>query len=208
MSEEMEKDLVSDESLSDADTSAENVADTENAGASANENAHWYVVHTYSGYENKVKDNLEKTIENRHLENQILEVRIPLQDVVEVKNGAHKKVQRKMFPGYVLVNMDMNDETWYVVRNTRGVTGFVGPGSKPVPLTDAEIKPLGIKTDTVSVNFGVGDEIAVIAGVWKDTAGVVQRMDFGKQTATINVDLFGRETPVEISFAEVRKIDS
>ena len=208
MSEEMEKDLVSDEVLSDADTSAENVADTENAGASANENAHWYVVHTYSGYENKVKDNLEKTIENRHLENQILEVRIPLQDVVEVKNGAHKKVQRKMFPGYVLVNMDMNDETWYVVRNTRGVTGFVGPGSKPVPLTDAEIKPLGIKTDTVSVNFGVGDEIAVIAGVWKDTAGVVQRMDFGKQTATINVDLFGRETPVEISFAEVRKIDS
>ncbi|MDC7293079.1 MULTISPECIES: transcription termination/antitermination protein NusG [unclassified Butyrivibrio] len=208
MSEEMEKDLVSDENLSDADTSAENVADTENAGASANENAHWYVVHTYSGYENKVKDNLEKTIENRHLENQILEVRIPLQDVVEVKNGAHKKVQRKMFPGYVLVNMDMNDETWYVVRNTRGVTGFVGPGSKPVPLTDAEIKPLGIKTDTVSVNFGVGDEIAVIAGVWKDTAGVVQRMDFGKQTATINVDLFGRETPVEISFAEVRKIDS
>ncbi|WP_026516624.1 transcription termination/antitermination protein NusG [Butyrivibrio sp. MC2021] len=208
MSEEMEKDLLSDEVSSDADTSAENVADTENAGASTNENAHWYVVHTYSGYENKVKDNLEKTIENRHLENQILEVRIPLQDVVEVKNGAHKKVQRKMFPGYVLVNMDMNDETWYVVRNTRGVTGFVGPGSKPVPLTDAEIKPLGIKTDTVSVNFGVGDEIAVIAGVWKDTAGVVQRMDFGKQTATINVDLFGRETPVEISFAEVRKIDS
>jgi transcriptional antiterminator NusG len=208
MSEEMEKDLVSDETLSDADTSAENVAAAENTGADVNENAHWYVVHTYSGYENKVKDNLEKTIENRHLENQILEVRIPLQDVVEVKNGAHKKVQRKMFPGYVLVNMDMNDETWYVVRNTRGVTGFVGPGSKPVPLSDAEIKPLGIKTDTVSVNFGVGDEIAVIAGVWKDTAGVVQRMDFGKQTATINVDLFGRETPVEISFAEVRKIDS
>ena len=115
-----------------------------------------------------------------------------------------------MVPGYVLVNMDMNDETWYVVRNTRGVTGFVGPGSKPVPLSDAEIKPLGIRTGSsgVSVDFGVGDEIAVIAGVWKDTAGVVQRMDFGKQTATINVDLFGRETPVEISFAEVRRIDS
>ena len=169
---------------------------------------HWYVVHTYSGYENKVKANLEKTIENRHLEDQILEVRVPLQDVVEMKNGARKTVQRKMFPGYVLVNMDMNDETWYVVRNTRGVTGFVGPGSKPVPLSDAEIKPLGIRTDTVSVDFGVGDEIAVIAGVWKDTAGVVQRMDMSKQTATINVDLFGRETPVEISFAEVRRIDS
>ena len=216
MSEEMEKDLgqesldstdtVSEEVLSDASVNQE--ATTEGSDSSANENAHWYVVHTYSGYENKVKANLEKTIENRHLENQILEVRVPLQDVVEVKNGARKNVQRKMFPGYVLVNMDMNDETWYVVRNTRGVTGFVGPGSKPVPLTDAEIKPLGIKTDTISVDFGVGDEIAVIAGVWKDTAGVVQRMDFGKQTATINVDLFGRETPVEISFAEVRKIDS
>ena len=209
MSEEMEKDLVSEEVLSDADASAEGAPEAAEAVENTvNENAHWYVVHTYSGYENKVKANLEKTIENRHLENQILEVRVPLQDVVEVKNGARKNVQRKMFPGYVLVNMDMNDETWYVVRNTRGVTGFVGPGSKPVPLTDAEIKPLGIKTDTVSVNFGVGDEIAVIAGVWKDTAGVVQRMDFGKQTATINVDLFGRETPVEISFAEVRKIDS
>ncbi len=199
--------VVSDEVSSDAGTSSgEEAAAVE--GASGSENVHWYVVHTYSGYENKVKANLEKTIENRHLQNQILEVRVPLQDVVEVKNGARKNVQRKMFPGYVLVNMDMNDETWYVVRNTRGVTGFVGPGSKPVPLTDAEIKPLGIKTDTVSVDFGVGDEIAVIAGVWKDTAGVVQRMDFGKQTATINVDLFGRETPVEISFAEVRRIDS
>ncbi|MCR5671591.1 MAG: transcription termination/antitermination protein NusG [Butyrivibrio sp.] len=217
MSEEMEKNLeqaaensenaVSDEVLSDAETSV-NEETPLAEGAGVNENAHWYVVHTYSGYENKVKVNLEKTIENRHLQDQILEVRVPLQDVVEVKNGARKNVQRKMFPGYVLVNMDMNDETWYVVRNTRGVTGFVGPGSKPVPLTDAEIKPLGIKTDTISVDFGVGDEIAVIAGVWKDTAGVVQRMDFGKQTATINVDLFGRETPVEISFAEVRKIDN
>ena len=98
--------------------------------------ANWYVVHTYSGYENKVKANIEKTIENRHLEDQILEVRVPLQDVVEVKNGAKKIVQKKMFPGYVLLNMVMNDDTWYVVRNTRGVTGFVGPGSKPVPLTD------------------------------------------------------------------------
>ena len=167
----------------------------------------WYVVHTYSGYENKVKANLQKAIENRHLEEQILEIRIPMQDVVEVKNGRRRPVQRKMFPGYVLVNMDMNDDTWYVVRNTRGVTGFVGPGSKPVPLSDAEIKPLGIKTETISVDFGVGDEIAVIAGVWKDTTGYVQRMDYGKQSATINVELFGRETPVEISFAEVMKLD-
>ncbi|CDD47835.1 transcription antitermination protein nusG [Firmicutes bacterium CAG:534] len=168
--------------------------------------ANWYVVHTYSGYENKVKANIEKTIENRHLEEEILEVRVPMQDVVELKNGAKKTVQKKMFPGYVLINMIMNDDTWYVVRNTRGVTGFVGPGSKPVPLSEAEMKPLGIKTENVSVDFTEGDTIAVVAGVWKDTVGVVQRMDFGKQTATINVELFGRETPVEISFAEVRRM--
>ena len=165
----------------------------------------WYVVHTYSGYENKVKANIEKTIENRHLEEEILEVRVPMQDVVEMKNGAMKTVQKKMFPGYVLINMVMNDDTWYVVRNTRGVTGFVGPGSKPVPLTEAEMKPLGIKQENVSIDFAEGDMIVVVAGAWKDTVGVVQRIDYSKQTATINVELFGRETPVEISFAEVRK---
>ena len=169
--------------------------------------AKWYVVHTYSGYENKVKANIEKTIENnKHLAEQILEVRVPMQDVVEIKNGAKKTVPKKMFPGYVLLNMEMNDDTWYVVRNTRGVTGFVGPGSKPVPLTEAEMKPLGIKSDNVTIDFGEGDSIAVVAGVWKDTVGIVQKLDYGKQTATINVELFGRETPVEISFAEVRKL--
>ena len=168
--------------------------------------ANWYVVHTYSGYENKVKANIEKTIENRHLEEESLEVRVPMQDVVEMKNGAKKTVQKKMFPGYVLINMVMNDDTWYVVRNTRGVTGFVGPGSKPVPLTEAEMKPLGIKTENVSIDFAEGDTIVVVAGAWKDTVGLVQRIDYGKQTATINVELFGRETPVEISFAEVRKL--
>ena len=111
--------------------------------------ANWYVVHTYSGYENKVKANIEKTIENRHLEEQILEVRVPMQDVVEMKNGARKQVQKKLFPGYVLINMVMNDDTWYVVRNTRGVTGFVGPGSKPVPLTEEEMRPLGIEAENV-----------------------------------------------------------
>lgn len=169
--------------------------------------ANWYVVHTYSGYENKVKANIEKTIENRHLEEEILEVRVPMQDVVEVKNGARKSVQKKMFPGYVLINMVMNDDTWYVVRNTRGVTGFVGPGSKPVPLTDGEMKPQGIKTENVYINFTEGDTVSVIAGVWKDTIGVVQRMDMGKQVATINVELFGRETPVEISFDEINKMN-
>ena len=150
--------------------------------------------------------NIEKTIENRHLEEEILEVRVPLQDVVEMKNGAKKTVQKKMFPGYVLVNMVMNDDTWYVVRNTRGVTGFVGPGSKPVPLTEAEMKPLGIQMENISIDFAEGDTVAVVAGVWKDTVGVVQKLDMNKQTATINVELFGRETPVEIGFAEVRKM--
>ena len=167
----------------------------------------WYVAHTYSGYENKVKINIEKTIENRHLENQIFEVRVPMQDVVEVKNGARKNVSKKMFPGYVLVNMIMNDDTWYVVRNTRGVTGFVGPGSKPVPLTEAEMKPLGIHTNNVTVDFEVGDSVTVVAGIWKDTVGQVQKIDFNKQTTTIKVELFGGEIPVEISFAEVRKMN-
>ena len=168
--------------------------------------ANWYVVHTYSGYENKVKANIDKTIENRHLEDEILEVRVPMQDVVELKNGAKKQVQKKMFPGYVLIHMIMNDDTWYVVRKTRGVTGFVGPGSKPVPLTDAEMKPLGIQTEDIVVDFKEGDTVSVIGGVWKDTVGVIQAMNHNKQTVSINVDLFGRETPVEISFAEVKKL--
>ena len=169
--------------------------------------AKWYVAHTYSGYENKVKADLEKTIENRHLEDEILEVRVPMQEVVEMKNGAKKTVQKKLFPGYVLVNMIMNDDTWYVVRNTRGVTGFGGPGSTPVPLSEAEMKPLGIKSDNVSIDFTEGDTIVVVAGAWKDTVGAVYKIDYNKQTVTINVELFGRDTPVEISFSEVRKLD-
>ena len=168
--------------------------------------AKWYVVHTYSGYENKVKANIEKTIANRHLEDQILEVRVPMEEVVEVKNGTKKQVQRKMFPGYVLLNMVMNDDNWYVVRNTRGVTGFVGPGSKPVPLSPAEMQPLGVDDgEKVVIDLEVGDQVVVIGGVWKDSTGVVSAINQSKQTVTINVELFGRATPVEISFAEVRK---
>ncbi len=168
--------------------------------------ANWYVVHTYSGYENKVKANIEKTIENRHLEDQILEVRVPMQDVVEMRNGAKKQVSKKLFPGYVLINMVMNDDTWYVVRNTRGVTGFVGPGSKPVPLTEEEMLPLGINNENVVIDFAVGDSVVVIGGVWNDTVGMIQSINEGKQCVTINVDLFGRETPVEISFTEIKKM--
>ena len=166
----------------------------------------WYVVHTYSGYENKVKANIEKTIENRHLEDQILEVRVPMQDVVELKDGASRQVSKKMFPGYVLINMVMNDDTWYVVRNTRGVTGFVGPGSKPVPLTEEEMRPLGVQSDSVQIDFAEGDNVGVTGGVWKDTVGVIQAINENKQSVTINVDLFGRETPVEISFTEIKKM--
>lgn len=174
------------------------------------EEAHWYVAHTYSGYENKVKANIDKTVENRHLEDQILEVRVPMHDVYETKEtrGMTKRElkSKKMFPGYVLIHMIMNDDTWYVVRNTRGVTGFVGPGSKPVPLSEAEMRPLGIETEAViEVDFEIGDTVQIVAGAWKDTIGVIQGMNEAKQTVTINVELFGRETPVEISFAEVQK---
>jgi transcriptional antiterminator NusG len=166
----------------------------------------WYVVHTYSGYENKVKANIEKTIENRKLQDQIIEVSVPMQDVVEVKNGVKKTVQKKLFPGYVLLNMIMNDDTWYVVRNTRGVTGFVGPGSKPVPLTDAEMKSMGIKKEEVVIDLELGDTVIVTSGVWENTVGLITQINNHKQIVTINVDMFGRETPVEISFTDIKKM--
>ncbi len=166
--------------------------------------AHWYVVHTYSGYENKVKANIEKTIENRNLQDQIFEVSVPLQDVIEVKNGLKKKVQKKMFPGYVLLYMEMNDDTWYVVRNTRGVTGFVGPGSKPVPLSEEEMVSMGFMKEEVQLEYEVGDIVTVIAGAWEGTQGQIKTINPNKQTVTINIDMFGRETPVEIGFTDVK----
>ena len=168
--------------------------------------ANWYVVHTYSGYENKVKANIDKTIENRHLEEQILEVRVPMEDVTEVKNGVKKQVSKKMFPGYVLVNMIMNQETWYVVRNTRGVTGFVGPGSEPTPLSEEEIKALGYRAQEVLVDFAIGDTVNVTSGAWKDTVGVISEINDQKKTVTISVEMFGRETPVELSYGEIQKL--
>ena len=168
--------------------------------------ANWYVVHTYSGYENKVKVDIEKTIENRKLQDQILEVSVPMQDVVEIKNGAQKQVAKKMFPGYVLIHMVMNDDTWYVVRNTRGVTGFVGPGSKPVPLSEEKMMSLGFKTPEIVVDFAQGDTVVVISGAWKDTVGVIRSVNESKQSITINVEMFGRETPVELNFTEVKKM--
>ena len=171
------------------------------------EEARWYVVHTYSGYENKVKTDIEKTIENRQLQDQILEVLVPLQDVVEVKNGTKKQVSRKMFPGYVLLNMIMNDATWYVVRNTRGVTGFVGPGSKPVPLTEDEMRNLGIKIPEMELDVELGDLVKVTSGAWEGTVGTIMDINAAKQAVTIEVDIFGRATSVEISFMDVTKLD-
>ena len=169
--------------------------------------ANWYVaVHTYSGYENKVKANIDKTIENRHLENQILEVRVPVEDVEENKDGKRRIVQKKMFPGYVLIHMVMNDDTWYVVRTTRGVTGFVSPGSKPVALSEAEMERLGIQNVVVQIDFEVGDSVVITSGAWKDTESVIQSINEAKRTVTINVEMMGRETPLEIGFAEVKKL--
>ena len=171
------------------------------------EEARWYVAHTYSGYENKVKVDIEKTIVNRNLQEQILEGSVPVEEVVEVRNGVKKVIEHKLFPGYVLIHMVMNDDTWYVVRNTRGVTGFVGPGSKPVALTEEEMFNMGIGggKHNIVVDYEVGDEVTVISGAWRDTVGVIGSINKQKQTVTIMVDMFGRETPVELGFTEVKK---
>ena len=172
----------------------------------ADTEAHWYVAHTYSGYENKVKMDIEKTIENRNLQDQIFEVSVPMLNVVEEKKDEQKTVQKKMFPAYVLINMIMNDDTWYVVRNTRGVTGFVGPGSKPVPLTDAEMASMGLKVDAPNVPFTIGDSVLVKSGVWEGTTGIVRKIDNEERMVTISIDIFGRETPTELSFNDVEAV--
>ena len=168
----------------------------------------WYVVHTYSGYENKVKANIEKTIENRHLEDQILEVRVPMEEVVEVKNGTKKQVLRKLFPGYVLINMIMNDDTWYVVRNTRGVTGFVGPGSKPVPLTEREVEALGVEVHVRKPAYAVGDSVMVVAGLIAGSIATVEEIDESTGRIKIKANIGGRETAVELDANEVEPLKS
>ena len=189
----------------------ENDATNSLAGEEAQGEARWYVAHTYSGYENKVKTDIENTIKNRKLHDQILEVAVPVQEVVETKsNGTKKTVQRKLFPGYVLIHMYMNNVTWYVVRNTRGVTGFVGPESKPVPLTDAEMRTMGINVDIPSIttiDISVGEMIKVITGAWEGSVGEIKAINEGKQTVTIEVDIFGRATSVEIGFTDIQKME-
>lgn len=168
--------------------------------------ANWYVVHTYSGYENKVKANIEKTIENRGLQDQILEVTVPMQEVVELKNGQKKASQKKLFPGYILLNMIMNDDTWYVVRNTRGVTGFVGPGSKPVALSKEEVRSLGISSAQYKIDVEVGESVQVMSGPFEGSVGEITKIDAEEGMVVVDLSIFGRETPVELSFEHIKKI--
>lgn len=168
--------------------------------------ARWYVVHTYSGYENKVKANLEKTIENRNLHDLIDDIQVPMEEQVEIKDGKKKVSLKKVFPGYVLVKMFMTDESWYVVRNTRGVTGFVGPGSKPVALTDVEVQSMGIKEKPVEIDLFVGESVKVISGPLENFVALVQEINIEKQKIKALVNMFGRETPVELELNQIVKL--
>ena len=165
--------------------------------------AKWYVVHTYSGYENKVKANLEKAIENRNMEEAILDIQVPLEEVVEIKDDKRRVVQRKKYPGYVIVKMIMSDESWYVVRNTRGVTGFVGPASKPVSLTEEEIENMGIEKQIIILTYHVGDNVRIKHGPLENLVGIVEEISMEKKKVKVVVSMFGRETPVELEFNEI-----
>lgn len=166
----------------------------------------WYVVHTYSSYENKVKMNIEKAIKNRNMEELIHEVRVPLQDETEEKNGQRKVVQRKVFPGYVLIKMVMTDDTWYIVRNTRGVTGFVGPDSKPVSLSLEEVHNMGIETSKPKPLVDLGDVVRLLGGAFENSEGVVAEIREAKETVIVTVSGFGREIPVEVNLNQVERI--
>ncbi len=167
------------------------------------EEAKWYVVHTYSGYENKVMTTLEQTIESRHLQDRICEVRVPTETVVEVgKDDKQKEVERKLFPGYVFVKMIMSDESWYIVRNTRGVTGFVGSATKPIPLTEQEVANLGVEKKQVEVNYSVGDTVQIVGGALEGFTGTVEAIDVENNVVKVVVSMFGRSTPAEVELGQ------
>lgn len=171
------------------------------------EEAKWYVVHTYSGYENKVASNLEKTVENRQLQDLIQEIRVPTETVTEITEaGKRKEVERKIFPGYVIVKMIMTDESWYAVRNIRGCTGFVGPSSKPVPLTEDEVMRLGIEKRSVEVSYSVGDSVNIVDGPLEGFVGIVEEMDVEKNRVRVVVSMFGRDTPVELELDQAEPV--
>ncbi len=167
--------------------------------------AKWYVIHTYSGYENKVKSDLEKMVENRKMQDLILDLRIPTETVVDAEKK--KEVERKIFPGYVLVKMIVTDDSWYVVRNTHGVTGFVGPASKPVPLTDKEVEALGVEKHTVEVSYKEGDNVNVVYGPFEGTSGVVEEVDLKNNSVRVLLTVFGRQTPVEMELDQIALVD-
>lgn len=166
----------------------------------------WYVVHTYSGYENKVKTDLEKTIKNRELEDFFFEIVVPMEEQIEIKDGKRKTNLKKVFPGYVLIKMIVTEESWYIVRNTRGVTGFVGSGTEPIPLTSEEIRNMGFEETVVNVNYEVNDSVKVINGPLEGFVGTVEEINKEKNKVKVIVSMFGRETPVELEFAQVEKI--
>ncbi len=169
--------------------------------------AQWYVVHTYSGHENKVKANIEKMVENRGMIDEIYEVKVPMEDYVETKDGVEKLKQRKLFPGYVLIKMHVTEVTWYLVRNTRGVTGFVGPSSKPVPLSPEEVASLGVQEKMkVPSDFSEGDNIKVKSGPFESFVGIIDEVVDEKQKAKVFISMFGRETLVELNFDQIEKI--
>ncbi|MBQ5792073.1 MAG: transcription termination/antitermination protein NusG [Clostridia bacterium] len=171
------------------------------------EMARWYVVHTYSGYENKVAKDLETMVENRRLQHLIQDVKVPVEMVPEIKDGKERMIEHKLFPGYVLVKMVMTDESWYIVRNTRGCTGFVGPASKPVPLSDEEVEKLGVEiTGTVTVDYQVGDSVEIVDGPLQGLIGLVEEVDLEHQKVKIKVSMFGRETPAELELKQVKPL--
>jgi len=174
-------------------------------------NKNWYVIHTYSGYENKGKTNLEKRVESMNMEDKIFRVLVPMEDEIEIKNGKKKVSKRKVFPGYVLVEMNMTDDSWYVVRNTPGVTGFVGSGSKPIPLLEQEVaailRQMGLEKVRAKIDVSVGQSVRVVSGPFKDFIGVVKEILEEKQKIRVSVSMFGRETPVELEFGQVQKLD-
>ena len=163
----------------------------------------WYVVHTYSGYENKVKTDLEKTIKNRELEDYFFDIIVPMEEQIEIKEGQRKTNLKKVFPGYVLIKMIVTEKTWYIVRNTRGVTGFVGSGTDPIPLTDEEIRKMGFEELAVKVDYNVNDSVKIINGPFTDYTGTVVEINQEKHKVKVLISMFGRETPVELEFSQI-----
>ena len=189
-----------------ADLEIKGASPLEGEGFRGDGQAKWYVVHTYSGHENKVKVNIEKMVENRNMQNLILEVVVPTEDVIEVKDGQRKIKTKKMFPGYVIIKMIVTNESWYLVRNTQGVTGFVGHGSEPIPLTDEEVARMGIEKVFIELDVEIGDTVRVINGPFESFMGTVEDINREKQVLTVKVSMFGRDTPVELEFAQVEKV--